>query len=182
MPDTLYVHIYGGPGSGKSTTRALVFGALKQDGYNVEESPEFAKDLTWEQRTKALGFQPYIFGKQTYRERRLEGEVAAVISDTSPLLSLIYSPAPRPAWWNSFTKFAIDYYRARRTLNILLERDDRSVYETKGRNESEEQARLIDNDIADLLLYTGTEYKELKVSQADNAHVAEIVAMIEERI
>jgi len=104
-----------------------------------------------------------------------------VISDTSPLLSLIHSPAPRPAWWSSFTKFAIDYYRARRTLNVLLERDEKQPYMPEGRNETEQQARLIDNDICDLLLYTGTEYTPMKVSQADNAHVDEIVRLIEER-
>lgn len=182
MTDTLYVHLYGPPGTGKSTTRALVFGTLKQRGHNVEESPEFAKDLTWEERHRALGFQPYIFGKQAYREERLNGQVDAVISDTSTLLSLIFKPEPEPSWYSDFTKFVLAHYKSRRTLNILLERDPTRPYNPAGRWQTEEQALALENDIADLLLYTGLEYQPIQVNKSTNLHVEDIVGLIEERL
>src|SRR5262245_20723095 len=64
LEPTLTVNLFGGPGCGKSTNAALVFGKLKNDGINVELVTEFAKELTWEGRSGALRFQPYVTAKQ----------------------------------------------------------------------------------------------------------------------
>jgi predicted ATPase len=57
------INLYGGPGTGKSTTAAALFALMKREGYNVELVTEFAKDLVWTERNKELGDQIYIFGK-----------------------------------------------------------------------------------------------------------------------
>lgn len=43
---TIYVNLYGGPGSGKSTTAAGVVSQLKLLSINAELVTEYAKDLT----------------------------------------------------------------------------------------------------------------------------------------
>ena len=57
---TILCNIYGGPGSGKSTSAAGVFSLLKTHGVNAELVTEFAKDLVWEGRDVTLDNQPYI--------------------------------------------------------------------------------------------------------------------------
>jgi hypothetical protein len=93
MTDTLVVNLFGGPGVSKSTNRALVFAKLKLAGMNVEEAPEFAKELVWEGRHKALRYQQYIIGKQMWRVERLRGEVDVVVTDSPILFGLIYGEA-----------------------------------------------------------------------------------------
>lgn len=39
------INLYGGPGTGKSTTAAMLFAKMKLAGFNCEYVPEFAKDL-----------------------------------------------------------------------------------------------------------------------------------------
>ena len=67
----LVINLYGGPGTGKSTTAAHVFALLKQRDVNAELVREYAKDIVWEGRTHLLsGVFPYqlvIFSKQNKR-------------------------------------------------------------------------------------------------------------------
>ena len=45
----LVINLFGGPGCGKSTIAALLFGKLKQNGINCEMALEYAKDKVWEE-------------------------------------------------------------------------------------------------------------------------------------
>ena len=63
------VCLYGGPGSGKSTTCAGLFYKLKLLGYNGEMLREYVKDWVWEGRKIHPGDQPYFFAKQSRKER-----------------------------------------------------------------------------------------------------------------
>ena len=63
----LVVNLFGGPGCGKSTVAALLFGKLKQHGVNCEMALEYAKDKVWEESFKTLEDQIYIFGKQLHK-------------------------------------------------------------------------------------------------------------------
>lgn len=68
----IVVNFFGGPGAGKSTTSAHLFSLLKMSEINCELVTEFAKDLTWSESVKMLGFQPYVFGEQAWRIRATE--------------------------------------------------------------------------------------------------------------
>ena len=57
------INLFGGPGSGKSTTAASVFSKLKIMGYNVELVTEFAKDMVWEQHDSIFDNQLLIFAE-----------------------------------------------------------------------------------------------------------------------
>jgi len=103
---TKIINLYAGPSAGKSTTRAGLFHEMKLLGLNVEEVPEYAKDLTWEKRLNTLQCQPYVFGKQLYRIYRLLGQVEYIITDSPLLLSIVYSKE----WPQSFKQSVIDIY------------------------------------------------------------------------
>jgi len=61
--------LYGGPGSGKSTTCAGLYYKLKLKGFNVEMNREYIKEWVWEDREVKEGDQTYFFSKQARRER-----------------------------------------------------------------------------------------------------------------
>lgn len=164
--DPLIVALYGGPGTGKSTTAALLFAELKLLGYNAELVTEYAKDLTWEQRRTTLGNQPYVTAKQLWHLDRLSDQVDVIITDTSPLLALIYGHD----LVDEFKAYIKADWKARRTVDIFLRRDPSRPYNVRGRAQSATQATKLDQRIKELLRYTGTPYTEAQVS-LDGAHV-----------
>lgn len=145
---TLYVNLYGGPGTGKSTTAALTFGKLKESGVNAEMVPEFAKDVVWEER-KVIACQPYLFGKQLWRLQRLEGKVDVVVTDAPLLLSLIYAAGMGPAW----KQVVLEQYGLMDNYDVFLERDNiNHPYNPEGRYQKKvSEAEAVDNQIKDML-------------------------------
>lgn len=179
--EALRVILYAGPGTGKSTTAALVFGRLKQAGRNVELVHEYAKDLTWEHHYDKLKFQPYVAAKQMWWMERLEGKVDAVITDTSTLYGLIYGDRTVP-WWPPFADWLVEEYNSHPTLSFFLHRDPSRAYNPAGRRQSEDSAKAVDSQIRDMLICYDIPCIDVQVSKDDNAHVDEIVARIEEEL
>lgn len=147
---TLLVNLFAGPGCGKSTTASQAFALLKQEGVNVELSHEYAKDLTWEGAMGKLGFQPYVAGKQLWRDKRLDGKVDVIVTDTSILYSVLYRDPKLPGG-EHFDAFLVNYFRSLWTLNIFLERDPERRYNPMGRAQTEAEAITKDQEIKGLL-------------------------------
>ncbi len=150
----LIVNMFGGPGCGKSTTAAGVFSRLKLDGYNVEYVSEFAKDLTWEQRSETLGNQIYIFAKQYHRLWRLTNKVDIVVTDSPLIMSLAYGNPTQ-----ALIDLTVESFDSFNNINFMIDRV--KGYNPKGRNQTEEQAIEKDIEIKNILeLYTqsGIEY------------------------
>lgn len=162
---TEIINLFGAPGSGKSTTRAGIFHRLKLLGYNCEEVPEFAKDLTWEERKMALACQPYIFGKQLRNMERLVGKVDIIITDSPLLLSYYYGKK------YSKDKYPVEFYRSIYEIstkfggqNYFLRRD--KPYNPTGRNQTEDEAREIDKEQYNLLRDLNIPFKEFKGNES----------------
>ena len=156
------VELWGGPGSGKSTTAAGLFARLKVEEppaggpkRSVELVTEHAKEITWwlahlaEGRPSAVAVrralstrQAVLFGEQWTRLARLEGQVDVAISDSPLWLCTHYSDPdlyPREHW----RAIIAAHYAHRLDVAHVWVRRVKS-YETRGRNESEEQARAVD--------------------------------------
>lgn len=139
--------LYGGPGTGKSTTAAGLFADLKMRGVNCELVHEVAKDFVWEKRATALSHQPYIIAKQMFHMDRLGDQVDVIVTDTSTLYALIYGEK----LLTEFKEWVIADYKARRTLNIFLDRNPSRPYSTEGRYQSKEEAEACDGQIRSML-------------------------------
>jgi hypothetical protein len=87
---SLVVNLFGGPGSGKSTTKAGLFFRMKLMGLKVEMVEEFAKELTYEEAFGTMENEMYMLAEQDRRQRRLLGQVDFIITDSPLLKSLFY--------------------------------------------------------------------------------------------
>ncbi len=140
---TLVVNLYGGPGTGKSTTAAALFALLKTDGVNAELATEYAKDIVWEGRDYLLTDQIYIFAKQNRKFARLFGKVGVIVTDSPLLLCYHYSQNEH------LLALARQEMAPARHVHAMLTRQ--KAYNPSGRTQNESQAREVDTGIRAML-------------------------------
>lgn len=152
---TKYVNLFGGPGVGKSTTAAILFGEMKKLGMNVELVTEVAKDFVWEGRMGTLDIQPYVTMKQYRNLFRLKGKVDYVITDAPILLGCVYSDRFNPDMPATYKSFIVDLHHQmlNPSINICLLRE--FEYKEEGRYQTEEVAKQIDLEIDAMLSKAG---------------------------
>jgi tRNA uridine 5-carbamoylmethylation protein Kti12 len=91
MTKTKVICLYGGPGSGKSTTAADLFAIMKKNGLNVELVREYVKDWAWENKKINQYDQLYITAKQAKAEYTKYGKVDFIVTDSPVYLGSFYS-------------------------------------------------------------------------------------------
>jgi hypothetical protein len=143
---TTIINLYGGPGSGKSTTAAHLFALMKLDHMNVELVTEYAKDKVWEGSNHVLRDQLYVFAKQHNRLFRLIDKVDYVITDAPLLLSIHYG-----AYLGyTFENLVLSMYHSMRNRNYFIRRV--KPYSSHGRTQKTvDEAIQIDNAIKTIL-------------------------------
>ena len=145
LKDTLIVNIFGGPGAGKSTTRAALFAKLKLAGYNCEEAVEWCKAKVYERNPYVFTDQLYIFAKQRKSLMQVINDVDVIVTDSPIILSALYDcdhdPIHRTLFMYEFSRF--------NNLNILLNRV--KPYSTIGRFQDEDGAHKVDTEVRALL-------------------------------
>ena len=144
----IVVNLYGGPGSGKSTTAAGIFSELKMLGLNVELVTEYAKDKVWEKHEAILDNQIYVFAKQYHRLFRLTNQVEVVVTDAPILLSTIYNK-DRTLLGTSLDTLVVEAYNTFNNVNYFLKRTKK--YNPKGRLQTEDEAKELDIQINNML-------------------------------
>jgi len=140
------INMFGGPGSGKSTTAAGLFHLMKLKKYNVELVTEYAKDLTYEGRFTTLKNQLYVTGCQFQRMERMRDKVDFLITDSPMLFGLMYAP---PEYPQSFRNMVVDFHNMFNNINVMIGRS--KEYTPLGRNHNEEQARWLDKECLEIL-------------------------------
>jgi hypothetical protein len=181
MKRTKIINLYGGPGTGKSTTAAGLFSYLKQQGVNCEYVQEYAKDKAWEfgnshkeenkNPPKVFLAQEYIFAKQHFRIRRCAEDVDIIVTDSPLLLGLVYMPEDfeLPSLRNTIR----EAYSLYESIDIFLIRE--KAYNPKGRMQTEDEAKELDNVVRTML---NNEHIEHFVVNSDLNAVAEIAKIL----
>ncbi len=144
---TKVINLFGGPGSGKSTTRAGLFFLMKLAGIKVEEVTEYAKDLTWEGNHYLLTDQLHILGNQNRRMARLKGKRDWIVSDSPLLLGINYVTADYLP--KTFKDMMFELWDTYDNYNYFITR--KKEYDPQGRNQTEDEARKLDSDIKAML-------------------------------
>jgi nicotinamide riboside kinase len=152
---TIIINLYGGPGSGKSTSAAYLYYVLKAAGKNVELVREYVKDWAWEERKISNYDQIYFLGKQVRRESLLYGKVDYVVTDSPVMMNLYYAQRYCPlSLAEGIRSSTLSFYRlaaedGHRHVHILLQRN--KPYKSEGRYQTEAEAVEIDQGLNRLL-------------------------------
>lgn len=141
------INLFGGPGTGKSTTAADLFALMKWNNMNAELVNEYAKEVTWEERFRILEDQFYVTAKQNRKLTRIKDQVEWAVTDSPLILALAY--AKEDYLPNYFRKLVMELYDTYDNINIFLERE--KPYHKVGRSQTEEQARAIDDWVRSFL-------------------------------
>ncbi len=153
------ISLFGGPGTGKSTTAAGLFALMKHEGCKVELVLEYAKEMTYERRDNVLSDQLYMLAKQNRRLERLKDHgLDWAITDSPLLLGLVYAH-PLYLRGTNFREFILQLYDTYDNINIFLKRI--KSYSEIGRNQSEEEAKAFDVIIKDTLNINAIYYEEV---------------------
>jgi hypothetical protein len=166
--------LYGGPGTGKSTTAAHIFALLKQGGINAELVSEYVKEWAWEGRHVLPGDQYYFLAKQSRRERIRFKDVDVMVTDSPVWLSAVYEqehePEPHVAQVLVDKHVAIAKEAGFEHKHVFLRRV--KPYNPKGRWQTEGEAKDIDEKILEYLKRLNLSYI---MCDADTEAAAKII-------
>jgi len=159
------INLFGGPGTGKSTTAAELFSKMKSNQYKVELLQEYAKDLTYGKDTVRLSDQLHILGEQHHRLFRLQDSVDYVIHDSPFIMGLAYLDDTSIIPTKAFKTLTLELFHKYNNLNILLIRDtEKHPYQEYGRAHSLEEAENKDKVIEQLLIDNAIPFIKIRVS------------------
>lgn len=168
---TTIINLYGGPGTGKSTSAAYLFYLLKAGGQNVEMVREYVKDWAWEKRAIGAYDQLYFLGKQVRRESMLYGKVDWIVTDSPVLIGTYYAALHSPLDLSEGVRAStLAYYRqafhdGHTHVHVLLRRS--KAYVAEGRYHSEDEAKEADQGLRRLLDGLRIQYLECDTDEGD---------------
>lgn len=150
----IMLNLWAGPGTGKSTTAAVVFHLLKVAGVKCEICFEFAKELTYLGRREELRDQVWVSATQEHRHWILHDKVDVIISDSPTGMGRAYAKQ-----WNDgdlVTRMARQARaRYKGHIDILLTRDPRREFQAYGRKERTlEEAKQKDRLVEAVMRHT----------------------------
>jgi hypothetical protein len=152
---TTIINLYGGPGTGKSTSAAYFYYLLKAEGKNVELVREYVKDWAWEGRKISTYDQIYFLGKQVRRESMLYGKVDWIVTDSPVMMNLYYAQRYcSPSLAAGIGEATFSFYRqaaedGHKHIHVFLKRN--KPYLSEGRYQTEAEAIEIDEGVNNLL-------------------------------
>lgn len=175
---THVVNLYGGPGSGKSTSAARLFALLKQSGITTELVQEYVKSWAWENRKPVTYDQFYFFGKQSRKEYSLFGKVDVLVTDSPLALCAYYAKVfGTPETADLFEAMVKHYFVMCKESGVthshyFLNRT--KAYDPKGRFQTEEEARKMDADQRIYLAKIGLAFTT-SINETDIPALAEFI-------
>jgi nicotinamide riboside kinase len=149
--------LYGGAGSGKSTTCADLFTRFKQEGFNAEMNREYIKEWVWEGRDVKPADQTYFFAKQARKERQyMQKNLDLIITDCPLLLTHFYGLKydPFEKEFNTSKKMLEQHHAICKHYGYKVEHffiNRVKPYNPEGRFQTESEAKQLDLDMRKML-------------------------------
>ena len=161
---TKHICLFGGPGTGKSTTAAGLFYLMKSNNLSVELVTEYAKDVVYSKDPYRISDQLYLLAKQHHKWFKLENVVNYTVNDGPFLNGLVYNSDPE------LNRLILSKFLSYNTINIFLERDlEHHPYQTYGRSQSLEESLELDRHIRAMFFLNNIPFNTVKVSPT--AHI-----------
>lgn len=161
------INFIAGPGVGKSVMTSLIFVKMKISGLNCEIVPEYAKQLVWTEEFELLNNQYHVSYYQNKLLKALDGKTDYILTDGCLLHGLVYNMTNEhnTSDKDKTKKAILNWFSESDNINIYLERNTDFDYEEKGRLQSIEEARHLDNLIKYQLFDNNIEYKSFVSSE-----------------
>ena len=173
---TKFINFFAGPGASKTTSSSGLFFELKKRGINSEIIVEYAKEKVWSEDLRSLECQPYITGKQFYRQWRVNGKVNYAVTDSPIILGIVYQGFGCDENWE---KAVLNQFSLFDNLNIFLERNSEAHgFQQEGRTQNEEECKELDRKIKNLLEENHIPYIPLLVEENCN-HIEKVLKLLE---
>lgn len=170
--------IYGGPGSGKSTLASFLFYNLKSDGFRIEHVSEYIKLWTYIPRKPVSWDSFYCQAKQITKEDIiLRGMTDHIVTDSPVFLQYFYSKYHNEPGQQSMLYASREFEEQYPSFNIFLRRPENYKYDNVGRYESQDEAKLIDEKVIEML---NGELKEFQIF--DYTRSQDILTCIKNRL
>ncbi len=152
------INLFGAPSSGKSTTMLGLTYQMKMMKYNVENTPEFFKEMIYEENNvEKFGGQLVVLAEQNKRLARLIGKSEYAVSDCPLPLIGYYTPDNYVPGFKDFIK---NLYNSYENYNIFIERNH--DFEVEKRIHNIEQANSIQKELHVFLKEMSIPYKVFK--------------------
>lgn len=148
MKPTIVVEFWGGPGSGKTTAAHQLFGELKNLHLEVEYLPEQIKRHAWMGKTLTRADILDAVSQQLIREVELIGHVDILVTDSPVEMSIVYNPELKIETFQNLRE-VFGNHKYRTQMPYYVPRTKK--YLKQGRWQNEEEAKKIDDKVADLL-------------------------------
>lgn len=176
------IQLFGGPGTGKSTTAAGLFYKMKSRDYKVEYIQEYAKELTFGKDFTKLGDQVLILGEQHHRMHRLKDQVDFLIHDSPFVMGLSYLVEDPHVPKDIYADLITTMFKSYNNINIFLERNvDELTYQEYGRSQSLEQAIEKDAEIKKILNDNDIPFITVKMGSKSIKKIMKIVKKLESK-
>jgi hypothetical protein len=165
---SLRINIYGGPGTGKSTLAAILFGWLRRHGFNAELVQEWVKTWAYLGRQMQSFDYVYTFASQLHTEDRLlQAGVNIVVTDSPVYLQCMYALHHKMKAANELWRIAKRFEAAYPSVNFFVDRSEFAVYEQAGRYEDLDQALAMDRFIVTCLHEWHVPFKHVLAGNLD---------------
>jgi hypothetical protein len=165
---TYIINIIGAPGTGKTTTAALLFYFLKVKGYIAELVSEVAKPYVWQGKIEELNDQYHISREQYLLFKSMVGKVDFIVTDGSLIHGMFYNRYNKDNVSDVFITdtYIRKWYNEFNNINIYLERGN-FEYENAGRIQDENESKLMDITMSKMIDSYKFDYKRLSLKGMD---------------
>lgn len=162
------VNLYGGPGSGKSTIAARLYGELNPR-FNAKDKrlalvTEWIKYWAYQGRVPRSYDQAFIFGNQLHEEDHVLAKVDALVTDSPLMVNAMYGNMYGSKGWEESLSLALKFEADYPAVNIFLDR--RAIpYEQVGRYQTYGEAVQVDKHLYDFLTTNGIAVRTFRATE-----------------
>jgi hypothetical protein len=149
--------------SHNSTMSSLVYAELKMMNKSVEIVPEVAKWLIYRGEFEKLNDQYYVSSEQYKMIKALEGKVEYVIGDSGIFTGMYYNRAYKSNMSDRSKTEKMIWERNNEFSNIyvFIERNPEYPFEKEGRVHTEEESKVVDIELKEMLKEFNIPYKSV---------------------
>lgn len=154
------INLFGAPSAGKSTTMLGLTYKMKLLKYNVENTPEFFKELIYEEgKVELFGGQLMVLAEQNKRLARLMNKADFVVTDCPLPLITYYTDSK---YIKDFKEFSLNLFNSYENENFLIVRNH--DFEKEKRNHNADQASIIERELPEFLDKNNIKFKTFKTN------------------